>query len=144
MITYKLLQTGESSYMVKRNGFNPFANRKCHTTWDRKKVNQDYPYLLTKNYIKTLKRYRENFANVNLERDKCAFWTLTNHDEMSFNDFKKEVKNFISLLRYHHPGVKYISAIECSENSDNLYHCHLILFFPETTPHFERAWLKKN
>lgn len=62
--------------MVQYNNVNTFNNsRKFNPI--RKSLNDDYPYMFTKDYVRTIRRKRKELFELNIDKNHCIFLSLT-------------------------------------------------------------------
>ena len=111
--------------------------------WTRRVVNEEMPFMTTKEYKTNLTNYAERIADVDLQKGKFKKITLTSKDFIDFDNFAYEVKKFITNFKNNYGKIEYIEAIDCNKDF-NHFHCHLVAIFSELAPVLNRSWLKEH
>ena len=145
-INFEITQYKNDVTSIKRVGHLKGAqhlktvNRKG---WTRRVVNEEMPFMTTKEYKINLANYAERIADVDLQKGKFKKITLTSKDFIDFDDFAYEVKKFVTNFKNNYGKIEYIEAIDCNKDF-NHYHCHLVVIFSDLAPVLNRSWLKEH
>lgn len=115
---FKKTNKGVQNAHTKRQGFPP--------------VNRNEPMTKTA-YKRTLNRYFERLIELDLQKEKCFFLTLTICNE-KYNDYEKicdRFKAFTNKIRFSHKvGNSYIGAVRFIEvQQKGFFHIHCVLVF---------------
>ena len=145
-INFEITQYKNDVTSIKRVGHLKGAqhlktvNRKG---WTRRVVNEEIPFMSTKEYKTNLANYAERIADVDLQKGKFKKITLTSKEFINFDNFTYEVKKFVTNFKNNYGKIEYIEAIDCNKDF-NHYHCHLVVIFTELAPVLNRSWLKEH
>ena len=111
--------------------------------WTRRVVNEEIPFMSTKEYKTNLANYAERIADVDLQKGKFKKITLTSKEFIDYDNFAYEVKKFVINLKNNYGKYEYILAIECNKDF-NHFHCHIVVIFSDLAPVLNRSWLKEH
>lgn len=140
---YKLKIYDDNRIMVQYNNINTFNNAHYFNPI-RRSLNDYYPYMSTKDYVRTIRRKRKELFELNIDKNHCIFLSLTTEKSWAFDRVIDMLKIFIRAIRRTFSDIQYIRAIESYTRGVH-FHIHLLIIFNNNIPKaFNSSWVNKH
>lgn len=128
----------------RKNNINNFANAIKKENWIRKLINEEFPYLSRKLYIKTLNRFFYKLSKLKIDAEHSVFLTLETANTMTFDEINKQFTLFAKNFKYKYNSNGYIKCVGCYKDGFDRFHIHSIFTFDGKIPTLNREWLKNH